>query len=141
MINRVVVIGRLTKDPTLRTSQNGNNVCIFSIAVDNRTKSSDGNKTASFLSCLVFQENAENMCKFLKKGSLVGVEGRLNQRKFQRKDGTNGSTVEILCDTVQFLEPKNKTEDFSGHFDDIVLPDDSKTDPDSIDLAEDELPF
>lgn len=106
MINRIVLVGRLTRDPELRPTNSGNSVCNFSVAVDNRTKDEQGNRTTSFIPCVAFSQSADNMTKFLKKGALVGVEGRLTQRKFTRQDGSTGSVLEVICDSVQFLEPK-----------------------------------
>ena len=73
MINNVVIVGRLTRDPELRRTNSGVSVCSFTVAVDNRTKNPDGSKSASFIPCTVFQQTADNMTKFLRKGSLVGI--------------------------------------------------------------------
>lgn len=110
MINRVVLVGRLTRDPELRNSNTGNPVCTFTLALDNRQKAADGTKTTTFINCVVFSQQADNVSKFVRKGSLVGVEGRLQSRNYERKDGTKASVVEVLCDSVQFLEPKSTNE-------------------------------
>ena len=106
MINRVVLVGRLTRDPELRRTQNGTAVASFTVAVDNRTKDVNGNKTTSFIPCTIWNQQAENVVRFVHKGSLVGVEGRLNQRSYQNKDGKNVQVIEVICDSVQFLERK-----------------------------------
>lgn len=106
MINRVVLVGRLTRDPELRKTVNGASVATFTIAVDNRTKGPNGEKTTSFIPCTAWNQQAENACKYTHKGSLVGVEGRLNQRSYDAKDGRKVSVVEVICDSVQFLESK-----------------------------------
>lgn len=144
MINRVVLVGRLTRDPELRKTNNGASVCSFTVAVDNRQKNPDGTRSTSYISCTAFQMTADNMFKFVRKGSLVGVEGRLNQRKYVRKDGTNASVVEVLCDSVQFLEPR----DSDGKIPDEVTFDDepaqesgSNDSVGSLDLPDDDLPF
>ena len=100
MINRVVLVGRLTRDPELRNTNSGNAVCSFTVAVDNRTKNPDGSKSTSFIPCVVFQQQADNVGKFTRKGSLVGIEGRLNQRNYQKQDGTKASVLEVICDNV-----------------------------------------
>ena len=141
MINRVVLVGRLTRDPELRKTASGNAVCSFSVAVDNRAKNPDGTKSTSFIPCVVFQETADNMGRFLRKGSLVGIEGRLNQRKYQRQDGTNANVLEVLCDSVQFLEPKNKQGEDAPVFDDVAPAESEAKNLDSIDLPDDDLPF
>ena len=142
MINRVVLVGRLTRDPELRRTQSGNSVCSFTVAVDNRMKNPDGSRGSSFIPCVVFQQSADNMVKFLRKGALVGVEGRLNQRSYQRQDGTKANVLEILCDDVRFLEPKseNQAADETPMFDDQPAVSDSKN-LDSLDLPDDDLPF
>ncbi len=145
MINRIVLVGRLTKDPELRKSNSGNNVCSFTIAVDDRGKDQDGNKTTSFIPVVCFGKTADSTFNFTKKGSLVGVEGRLVQRKFTRNDGTNGSTFEVNADSVQFLDPKGTVlpEGDNVTFDDTPAgtSDSSSSSLDTLDLADDDLPF
>lgn len=144
MINRVVLVGRLTRDPELRRTSSGMAVASFTIAVDNRAKSG-AEKTASFIPCTVWNQAADNMAKFTRKGSLVGVEGRLNQRTYDSKDGRRVTVIEVICDSVQFLEPKGTTteapvrdevppyEDFNDDAGDNNLS--------AIDVADDDLPF
>ena len=141
MINRIVLVGRLTRDPELRNTNSGNAVCTFTLAVDNRMKNPDGSKSASFITCVVFSQQAENVSQFVRKGSLVGVEGRLNQRSYDRKDGTKASVIEVICDSVQFLEPKaERGEAPAATFNDVpAVEDDNHLD--SIDIADDDLPF
>ena len=143
MINNVVLVGRLTRDPELRTTNSGTSVCSFTIAVDNRQKNPDGTKSASFISCTVFQQAADNMTKFLRKGSLVGIVGRLKQRSFVRQDGTKGSVLEVICDSVQFLEPKGDGKRIeSVEFEsDIPAQQEESKNLDSLDLPDDDLPF
>ena len=144
MINRVVLVGRLTRDPELRNSNTGNPVCNFTLALDNRQKAADGTKTTTFINCVVFSQQADNVSKFVRKGSLVGVEGRLQQRNYERKDGTKASVIEVLCDSVQFLEPKSTNEASET----VVFNDtpSSKTNDRNLDTIEvpdesDDLPF
>lgn len=144
MINRVILVGRLVRDPELRKVTSGNSVSSFTIAIDNWTKDANGNKTTSFIPCVVWGLSADNVSKYARKGMLVGVDGRLSQRKYDRKDGTKASVIEIICDSVQFLEPKDESavqNQSSSEFDisqDSV--DDSKN-LDSIDIPDDDLPF
>lgn len=142
MINRVVLVGRLTRDPELRRTNSGTSVCSFTVAVDNRTKNADGTKSASFIPCTAFQQSADNMSKFLRKGSLVGIEGHLNQRSYVRQDGSKASVLEVLCDSVQFLEPKSNAEQAPDTvtFEDAAPADEGKN-LDSISMADDDLPF
>ena len=144
MINNVVLVGRLTRDPELKTTNSGTSVCSFTVAVDNRQKNPDGTKSASFIPCTAFQQSADNMSKFLKKGSLVGIVGRLNQRSYQNKDNVKVTVIEVLCDSVQFLEPKGEgrqvAADNSGFESDVQAQDESKN-LDALDLPDDDLPF
>lgn len=110
MINRVVLVGRLTRDPELRRTQNGTAVASFTLAIDNRIKNENGNKTTSFIPCVVWNQQAENCVRFVKTGSLVGIEGRLNQRTYQNKEGNNVQVIEVICDSVQYLDPKKQEE-------------------------------
>ncbi len=144
MINRVVLVGRLTRDPELRRTSSGIAVASFTIAVDNRVKSG-AEKSASFIPCTVWNQAADNMAKFTRKGSLVGVEGRLNQRTYDSKDGRRVNVLEVVCDSVQFLEPKssmseNAPRNDTPAFDDITE-ENSDRNLSAIDIADDDLPF
>lgn len=110
MINRVILVGRLTKDPELRKTNNGTAVASFTIAVDDRTKDANGERTTSFIPCAVWNQAAENVSKYCHKGSLVGVDGRLNQRTYDSKDGKKVSVIEVIADSVQFLETKKQEQ-------------------------------
>jgi len=144
MVNRVVLVGRLTRDPELRKTPTGISVASFTLAVDNKAKNADGSRGTCFLDCSVFREQGENLVKFCRKGSLVGVDGSLNQRNFVRQDGTKGSKIDVLVDNVTFLEPKNGSAavkaDDEVSFDDIPEQN-SGNNLDSIDLPDDDLPF
>jgi len=143
MINRVVLVGRLTRDPELRRTAAGSAVCSFTVAVDNRQKNPDGTRGTTFVPCVCFQQSADNVSKFTRKGALVGVEGRLNQRNYQRQDGSKATVYEVLCDSVQFLEPKGDKELMQEPvFDDFnqSTPEDNKN-LESLDLPDDDLPF
>lgn len=139
MINRVVLVGRLTRDPELRKTNSDTPVASFTLAVDNRTKNADGNKTASFIPVTVWNDQATNVCKFVRKGSLVGVDGRIVQRSYERKDGTKANVLEVVADSVQFLEPKGTKNEQTVKED--VAQDSSESRMDSIDTANDDLPF
>ena len=143
MINRVVLVGRLTRDPELRRSAAGGSVAVFTVAVDNLGKE----KSTSFIPCVVLNDQrADTVAKYARKGLLVGVEGRLNQRSFVRQDGSKGSVLEVICDSVQFLERRDESipneEMDVPPFDDInqTQPEDSKN-LDSIEITDDDLPF
>jgi single-strand DNA-binding protein len=104
VINSVVLIGRLTRDPELRTTTSGKNVCDFSIAVQKRSKPADGSADADFFRVNCWDKTAEYVSNYLHKGRLVAVEGRLQSRKYVASDGTNREVVEIVANNVQSLE-------------------------------------
>ena len=145
MINRVVIVGRLTRDPELRRTGAGNPVCTFTVALDNRLKNPDGTKSTSFIPCVVFSASAETVSKFARKGMLVGIEGRLNQRSYQKADGSKASVIEVLCDSVQFLEKREvENEEMEiPPFDDVVPASNANESKnlDSIEITDDDLPF
>lgn len=110
MLNRVVVLGRLTKDPELRKSNSDISFATFTIAVDNAAKEADGTRGTCFLDGRVFGAQAENLVKYTRKGDRVAVDGSLNQRNFIRQDGSKGKSIEVIVDSVTFLEPKSQEQ-------------------------------
>lgn len=107
MINAVVLVGRLTKDPELKYTQSGIASCRFTLAANRPFKNAAGEQEADFINCVAWRKTAENMANFLKKGSLTGVEGRIQTSNFEGKDGNRVFMTEVIADSVQFLEPKN----------------------------------
>jgi single-strand DNA-binding protein len=108
VINRVVLVGRLTRDPELRTTNTGKSVCDFSIAVQKRIKPQDGSPDADFFRINAWGPQAEYVANYLHKGRLVAVDGRLQSRKYTASDGSNREVVEIVADSVQGLDrPKD----------------------------------
>jgi single-strand DNA-binding protein len=103
-INRVVLIGRLTRDPELRTTSTGKNVVEFSIAVNKRIKPQDGQPDADFFRIKAWGQTADYVNNYLTKGRLVGVDGRLETRKWTDQNGANRETVEIVADNVNALD-------------------------------------
>lgn len=102
MLNLIILVGRLTKTPQLYSKEDATDVVNFDVAVDNLGKDAG----TTFLSCKAFGKVAQNVNKFCDKGSKVAISGRLQQRNFIRKDGSKGSTYEVICDSVEFLDPK-----------------------------------
>ncbi|WP_077623760.1 single-stranded DNA-binding protein [Sediminibacillus massiliensis] len=110
MLNRVVLVGRLTKDPDLRYTPNGVAVANFTLAVNRPFSNQQGNREADFINCVVWRRAAENLANFMSKGSLVGVDGRLQTRSFDGQDGKRVFITEVVADTVQFLETKGSSQ-------------------------------
>ncbi|EAC3156017.1 single-stranded DNA-binding protein [Listeria monocytogenes] len=110
MMNRVVLVGRLTKDPDLRYTQAGAAVATFTLAVNRPFKNAQGEQEADFINCVVWRKPAENVANFLKKGSMAGVDGRVQTRNYEDSDGKRVFVTEVVAESVQFLEPKNNPE-------------------------------
>lgn len=110
MINRVVLVGRMTRDPELRRTGQGDAVTSFTLAVNRNYTSRDGQQQADFINCVVWRKPAENVERYCSKGSLVGVEGRIQTRSYDNNQGQKVYVVEVICDSVQFLETRAARE-------------------------------
>lgn len=110
MINRVVLVGRLTKDPELRYTPNGIASTRFTLAVNRTFTNQQGEKEADFIQCQAWRKQAENLANFMKKGSLIGVEGRIQTGSYEGQDGKRVYTTDVVCDSIQFLESRGGGE-------------------------------
>lgn len=110
MINRTTLVGRLTKDPEFRTTPSGVSVATFTLAVNRTFTNAQGEREADFINCVVFRKHAENVNNYLSKGSLAGVDGRLQSRSYENQEGRRVYVTEVVCDNVQFLEPKSANQ-------------------------------
>jgi single-strand DNA-binding protein len=106
MMNRVILVGRITKDPEMKKTAQDIAVVNFTIAVNRNYTDTQGEKQADFISCVVWRKQAENVAKYVTKGMLLGVEGRIQTRQYESETGMKYIT-EVLCDSVQFLENKS----------------------------------
>ncbi|HDI4748306.1 TPA: single-stranded DNA-binding protein [Listeria monocytogenes] len=160
MMNRVVLVGRLTKDPELRYTPAGVAVATFTLAVNRTFTNQQGEREADFINCVVWRKPAENVANFLKKGSMAGVDGRVQTRNYEGNDGKRVYVTEIVAESVQFLESKNNNAegatsnnyqgeaDYSNNSKTTPYRADSSQKKDSfadegkpIDINEDDLPF
>ena len=107
MLNVITLMGRLTRDPQFFSKEESTNVVNFDIAVDNIGQDAG----TSFFTCKAFGKIADNVATYCKKGSKVAVNGRIQQRTYLAKDGSKRSVYEVICDSVEFLDPKPKTEE------------------------------
>ena len=151
MINRTVLVGRLTRDPELRYTSSNIAVVKFTLAVNRTFAGPTGEREADFIQCVVWRKQAENLARFVKKGSLLGIEGRIQTGSYDDKDGIRKYTTEVVCDSVQFLEPKSQDSDYNKDYGsqdssrsyqkkDYQKPKRQESTP-TIDVAEDDLPF
>lgn len=106
MMNRVILVGRITKDPEMKKTAQDIAVVNFTIAVNRNYTDTQGEKQADFISCVVWRKQAENVAKYVTKGMLLGIEGRIQTRQYESETGMKYIT-EVLCDSVQFLENKS----------------------------------
>lgn len=110
MINRVVLVGRLVKDVELRYTQSGVATASFTLAVNRQFKSENGEREADFINCVMWRKNAENFANFTHKGSLVGIEGRIQTRNYENQQGTRVYVTEVVVDNFSLLEPKSAND-------------------------------
>ncbi|WP_270217251.1 single-stranded DNA-binding protein [Pediococcus pentosaceus] len=153
MINRTVLVGRLTRDPELKYTNSGRAVASFNIAVNRQFTNSQGEREADFINCVIWNKTAENFCNFTRKGSLVGIDGRIQTRSYENTEGTRIYVTEVVADRFSLLESKPKSEagtDEQGgqpsQNNNYQKPNSNPNDPfanggQSIDINDDDLPF
>lgn len=110
MINRVVLVGRLTRDTELRYTTSGNAVGTFSLAVNRQFTNDKGEREADFINCVIWRKAAENFANFTGKGAQVAVEGRLQTRNYENKDGQRVYVTEVVVDNFSLLESRAESE-------------------------------
>jgi len=152
-MNNVSLVGRITKDPELRTTGSGNVTTTITVAINRRFTNQAGEREADFIQCVVWNKQAENVCKYVAKGSLVGVNGRIQTRNYDDKDGKKVYVTEVVAENVTFLDSKNKgsneyaQEEPNNFVDDTpVETSDVSEDPfkdfgSEVVLSDDDLPF
>lgn len=113
MLNRVILMGRLTKGPELKQTPNNISVATFSLAVDRNYQSDKDNKQTDFINIVAWRHTAEFVGKYFTKGQLVAVEGSIQTRSYQDKDGNNRTVFEVVADQVYFAEKKQNGENKS----------------------------
>lgn len=165
MINRVVLVGRIVRDPAqdLRRVSNETAVLNFTIAVDSRYSRNNAEKTADFINCVAFNRQAEVLSQYAHKGSMIGVEGRLQTRSYEPREtpGKKVTVVEVVCDSVQLLESKSTSQQRAvtpptggypaqrtspqqakeSYYPQVEEPYQDRSEPVGVDISEDDLPF
>lgn len=136
MINQVILVGRLTRDPELRKTQAGKSVTSFTVACDRRVKA-EGQPTADFVNCICWNKIADNVNQYTHKGSLVGVEGRIQTRSYDDQTGKRVYVTEVLASSVQFLEPKTT----QTQADNQNNAQNEFNNTNNVDISADDLPF
>lgn len=113
-MNKVLLIGRLTKDLEIRHTQNGATVVSYTLAVNRRVQT-PGQPDADFINCVAWNKTADLMAQYLHKGSLIGVEGRIQTRSYDNQYGNRVYVTEVMTESIQFLEPKNAGKQNAGY--------------------------
>lgn len=132
-MNKVAIVGRLTRDVESRNGDNGNAIARFSVAVNRKFKNAEGNYEADFISCVAFGKTAEFIGKYFKKGSAIGLVGRIQTGNYINNDGVKVYTTDVVAEEVEFVESKGENNNNQA----------SATDNVSFEAvdSDDELPF
>ncbi len=116
-MNKVILIGRLTRDPEMRSTASGLNSTTFTIAVNRTFTNQNGEREADFINCVAWRKQAENIAKYCQKGAQVAVDGRIQTRSYDHQDGTKRYVTEVIADNVTFLSAKGATSNnFSNDY-------------------------
>ena len=149
-MNKAIIIGRLTRDPEMRTTTSGINSTTFTVAVSRNYTGPNGERETDFLNCVAWRKQAENIAKYCTKGTQVAVEGRIQTRSYDAQDGTKRYVTEIIADNVTFLGAKGSNvigdNNFVGDTNsaDIITTDiseDPYKDFGEVAISDDDLPF
>ncbi len=116
MLNRVILMGRLVADPELKTTGTGISVTSFRMAVDRNYVKSGEDRKADFIDVVCWRQTAEFVCKYFSKGSLIAVEGQLQSRTYQAKDGTNRYVVEVVADNISFTGERRESGAYAQNY-------------------------
>ena len=128
MINNAVIMGRLVADPELRTTASGNSVSSFTVAVDRNFVRQGEEKQADFIDVIAWRQTAEFICKYFRKGSMIAIQGHIQTRMYEDKNGNKRKAVELVADNVSFCGTKPETDKPS-------------VDVGYVDIPDDDLPF
>ena len=156
MINNVVLVGRLTKDPDLRYTTSGTGVATFTLAVNRNFTSADGNREADFINCVIWRKSAETLANYARKGTLLGITGRIQTRSYDNQQGQKVYVTEVIADNFQLLESKkvdssqntqgggvsnNQTNNYTRNQQNRNNDESDPFGNSSIDISDDSLPF
>lgn len=134
-MNKSILLGRLTKDPELRTTATGVNVCSFTIAVNRRFKNATGEYETDFINCVAWRQQADFLCKYFSKGSALALVGSIQTRSYEDADGKRVYVTEVAADEIHFAGDKKKTEQNGAQ----AFPDIPGFEP--VGAADDDLPY
>lgn len=155
MINNVVLVGRLTKDPDLRFTASGIGVSTFTLAVNRNFTNQAGNREADFINCVIWRKQAETLANYARKGTLLGVTGRIQTRFYENNQGQRVYVTEVVAENFQLLESRSTTEMREANQSNTPADNKPQSNPNnssytddadpfrgsSIDISDDDLPF
>ena len=116
MINNVVLVGRMTRDADLRMTQGNTAVASFTLAVNRNFKNQNGEREADFINCVIWRQQAENLANWAKKGSLIGVTGRIQTRSYDNQQGQRVYVTEVVAESFQLLESRTASDGQGGGY-------------------------
>jgi|SRR5690625_1333436 len=146
-LNRVVLVGRLTRDPELNYTGNGIAVANFNIACNRPFKNQQGEQEADFINCVIWRKAAESLANYQRKGNLIGVDGRVQTRSYEGQDGKMVYVTEIVAESVQFLESKGSQQSQASqqapqqNNNQVAQQPNLQNQGQQIDIQDDDLPF
>ncbi|CAI2619480.1 single-stranded DNA-binding protein [Lactobacillus kunkeei] len=138
MINRTTLIGRLTKDAELRYSQSGNAVANFTLAVNRAFTNQQGEREADFINCVIWRKSAENFANLTHKGSLVGIDGRIQTRNYENQQGQRVYVTEVVIENFALLEPRQDNHVQQSQQNNMSP---FGNQSDQVNITDDDLPF
>lgn len=144
MLNRAVLVGRLTKELELKYTQSGTAVASFNLAVNRQFTNQQGEREADFISCVIWRKSAENLANFTHKGSLIGVDGRIQTRNYENQQGQRVYITEVVVENFALLEPKGTEQPQANTNVPNNVPSGdpfTRNDGSAIDITESQLPF
>lgn len=142
MINNVVLVGRITRDPEVRYTPNNIATVSFSLAVDRNQAAVNGERQADFINCVAWRQSAEFMGKYIKKGYLMGITGRIQTRSYQGQDGQTRYVTEVVCDNVRSLQGRDSSFTEPTNQPNFTKPEQKAPDTFNVsDVSDDDLPF
>lgn len=143
MLNSIILVGRLTKDPELRYTPSNQAVATFNLAVNRRFKNQNGEREADFINCVIWRQQAENLANWGKKGNLIGITGSIQTRNYENQQGQRVYVTEVVADNFQLLE-FNKQNDQSQTQNHNQQPNFGRNEPiqsNPMDISDDDFPF
>lgn len=143
MLNSVVLVGRLTKDPELRYTPSNQAVATFSLAVNRRFKNQNGEREVDFINCVIWRQQAENLANWGKKGNLIGITGSIQTRNYENQQGQRVYVTEVVADNFQLLEfnKQNDQSQTQNHNQQPNFGRNEKMQSNPMDISDDDLPF